>query len=483
MKLDFNLIEKLVSPDKPRSIVTRYGSALVFPLVSLAITGSFFHLDESQFSPLFMLAVVCATLIGGIRPGLVATALSLLFNLITLGPVLRLAVSTTEDLFRLLILTVVGISVSIIAGSIGALSRRAEFERRRLTATLACIGDAVITTDVDGGVSYLNPPAEKTTGWSSVEACGKTPEEVFRIVNQKTGEIVENPVRKALETKIVGDLAIDTVLMRRDGSEIPISDSAAPIRNAQGQMIGAVMVFRDISVEVKREAALVQTQRLASVGRLAATISHEINNPLQSTSNLLFLISMSNDLTAVHGYAAAASQELRRASEIAKQTLSFMQGAGEREFVSVSQVFEDLLSLHRNKLKNKNVEVVRHYSSGTIIEARRGEIRQVLGNLIGNALDALHKDGKLHLRAKPSDCAGRPVVQFVVGDTGGGIPKELLGRIFEPFYTTKQDVGTGLGLWVVKKIVEGEGGCVHIRSQAGRGTVARICWPAIATRA
>ena len=159
-----------------------------------------------------------------------------------------------------------------------------------------------------------------------------------------------------------------------------------------------------------------------------------------------------------------------------------MRGAGERSSISVGQLFDEVLSLNRNKLKNKNVEVVRHYSAETMITARTGEIRQVLGNLVGNALDALELNGKLHLRAKPTKCSGRSVVQFVVADNGSGISKEHQTKIFEPFFTTKKDVGTGLGLWVVKKIMDSEGGCVRIRSKAGVGTVTRLCWPLLSER-
>jgi len=272
---------------------------------------------------------------------------------------------------------------------------------------------------------------------------------------------------------------MNTVLVRPDGSEIPVSDSAAPIRDALGETIGAVMVFRDISTHMEREAAWLQTQRLASVGRLAATIAHELNNPLQATSNLLFLISRSGDPAAV-AYALEATQELQRASKIAEQTISFVRSAGERSSISVGQLFEEVLPLNRNKLQNKKVELARQYSPDAMVNARTSEIRQVLGNLVGNALDALEVNGRLHLRAKAIESSGRTVVQFVVADNGGGIPKGDQTKIFEPFFTTKKDVGTGLGLWVVKKIMDNEGGTIKIRSKVGEGTVARLCWPSSA---
>ena len=477
MTVLFNFVDKAIWPDKPRGIVTRYGLALALPLASVAITHALFPLDRSPFSPLLVLSIVCAAIFGGIQVGEVATATSLVLNLLALRPSVSLHISDPKDLMYAIVFVIAGIAISFVAGSVGALHRKVAIERRRLEETLRCIGDAVISTDLNGRVLFLNPAAEEATGWKLAEACGKHSEDVFRIINQQTRARVESPVHRSLASGQETGLAMHTMLLRRDGSEIPVSDSAAPIRDAQGQIIGAVMVFRDISDFQKREATWLQTQRLASVGRLAATIAHELNNPLQATSNLLFLISKGGDAATLHGYAVDATQELGRASEIAQQTLSFVRGAGERNSVLVGQLFDEVLSLNRNKLKNKNIEVMRRYQPDTIVNARSSEIRQVLGNLVGNALDALEVNGKLHLRAKPMQCSGRPVIEFVIADNGGGISREHQVKVFEPFFTTKKDVGTGLGLWVVKKIMDSEGGCVNLRSKSGKGTVARLCWP------
>jgi PAS domain S-box-containing protein len=472
----FLFVDKAIWPDKPRAIATRYGLALALPLASAAITHTIFPLDRSPFSSLLVFSVVCVAMFGGIQAGVVATFTSLLLNVLALRPTVSLRISEPKYLVYGFFFVIAGILISVSAGSFGELNRKVAIERRRLEVTLSCIGDAVIATDLNGRILLINPMAEKVTGWSSDEARGKNSEGIFRIVNQKTRAIVESPVRMALSLGEKVGLPMDTVLVRPDGSEIPISDSAAPVRDAQGEMIGAVMVFRDISGYMEREAAWLQTQRLATVGRLAATIAHELNNPLQAVSNFLFLITRDGD-PATRDYAMRAAQELHRASKIAAQTLSFVRGAGERSSLSVGQLFDEVLSLNRNKLKNKSVEVVRHYSPDTMVNARSSEIRQVLGNLVGNALDALEMDGRLHLRARPMECSGRPVVQFVVADNGSGISKQNQARVFEPFFTTKKDVGTGLGLWVVKKIMDSEGGRIHIRSKVGEGTVARLRWP------
>jgi PAS domain S-box-containing protein len=478
MMLRFRSVDKIIWPDKPRTMATRYGLAFALPLASVAITHWVFPLDRSLFSPLLVFSIVCVGMFGGIQAGVVATGTSLLLNALALRPTVSLRIFNPKELVYGLFFFIAGILISAIAGSVGRLLRKVAVERRRLEVTLSCIGDAVITTDLNGRILFINPTAEMATGWSSVEARGKDSAQIFRIVHQQTRVTVESPIRTALASgKSVG-LAMHTVLVRPDGSEIPVSDSAAPIRDALGETIGAVMVFRDISTHMERQAAWLQAQRLASVGRLAATIAHELNNPLQAASNLLFLISRSSDPAAV-AYAHEATQELQRASKIAEQTISFVRTAGERSSISVGQLFEEVLSLNRNKLKNKRVELARQYSPDAMINARASEIRQVLGNLVGNALDALEVNGRLHLRAKAIESSGRTVVQLVVADNGSGISKEDQTKIFEPFFTTKKDVGTGLGLWVVKRIMDNEGGSIQIKSKVGEGTVARLCWPSI----
>jgi PAS domain S-box-containing protein len=478
MNTGHSFIDRLVSPGKPRGLAVRLSAGLILPLAAVAMMHALFPGDESLFIPLLILAIVSASLFGGIGAGVLATIVSSLADVLGLRPWLPLRALDRHALFHIAMFMIAGVVISFVAGLVGSLHRSVEAERRRLAVTLSCIGDAVISTNILGQVVFMNPAAEKAAGWTSADASGKPPERMFGVVNQKTRTAVDNPIRVVLETGAAASLAGPTFLVRRDGTEIPIHDSAAPIRDAQGKMVGAVMVFRDISVEMEREAAWVQTQRLVSVGRLAATIAHEINNPLQSTSNLLFLIGRAEDLEIAQAHAVAAAHELRRATEITRQALTFVRGAGTRESLPVSVLFDDVMSLYRNKLKNKNIEVMRNYSPDTFVESRTGELRQVLGNLVGNALDALPVGGKLYLRAQPSAFAGRPAVSFAVADTGSGIAKDHMPRILEPFFTTKKDVGTGLGLWVVKKVVEGAGGTLRIRSRFGRGTVVRFDWPA-----
>ncbi len=467
----------LVSPRKPRSIVARYAVAVLLPVVCIGVAHVLFTLDRAPFFPLFTISVVVAAVYGGMRAGFVATAVSVLVNALALPPHFSIQIADSESLLRVIIFALGGIFVSLFIGGIAGLQQKLAVERERLRVTLTSIGDAVIATDANGCITFMNAVAESATGWSIAEATGKPLEEVFQILNEQTGARVENPIRKVFQCGAVVGLANHTVLLRRDGSEIAIDDSAAPIRDAQNHIAGAVLVFRDISEQRKKDATLLQSEKLASVGRMAATIAHEINNPLEAVSNLLYLIGSAQDLTTAQQYAAVAHEELDRAAHVTKQTLSFARRSDRREAVEFAPLIDGVLSLYGNKVRSKNIEVVKEYEPDAIAEATTSEVRQVIGNLIGNALDAMPQGGRLRLRLRRSQCGGRPTLRFVVADSGGGIAKEHRSKVFEPFFTTKDDVGTGLGLWVTKQIVEAHTGCIHLRSRVGHGTVVSVCWP------
>src|SRR5438270_5294056 len=198
MTVLFKFVDKVIWPDKPRAFATRYGLALALPLASVAITHVLFPLDRSPFSPLLVFSVVCAAMFGGVKAGVVSTVTSLLLNVMALRPVASFRISEPRDLVYGLFFLIAGILISVVAGSAGKLNRRVAIERRRLEVTLSCIGDAIISTDLNGRILFINPTAEKATGWRSVEARGKDSEEVFRIVNQKTRIAVQSPIRMAL---------------------------------------------------------------------------------------------------------------------------------------------------------------------------------------------------------------------------------------------------------------------------------------------
>ncbi len=220
-------------------------------------------------------------------------------------------------------------------------------------------------------------------------------------------------------------------------------------------------------------------------GRLAASIAHEINNPLEAVTNLLYLIRGETDRTAVEQYLTLADQELARVTEITKHTLRFYREPNQPVPVDVVGIVDSVLTLYGSRLLAAQVKVCREVpTEGVVIETSPGELRQIIANIVGNALDAMRVGGKLRIRvAVETDWRGgwegrtRRRARLSVGDTGTGIAAELLPSIFEPFITTKGETGTGLGLWVTAELVKKNRWTVTVRSRCGegaRGTVFSI---------
>ena len=226
-------------------------------------------------------------------------------------------------------------------------------------------------------------------------------------------------------------------------------------------------LFRQLEMELEQraraEAALVKTERLATAGRLAATIAHEINNPLEAVTNLIYLARSAPPGQARH-YLQMVEEELSRIAHITKMTLGFYRESGAPTPVHVDELVQEILALYEAKLRAKNIHVQAHVQKLPPVLGSRGELRQVLANLVANALDALPSEGTLEISAADAD----GIVRLRVTDNGPGIPAPNLTRIFEPFFTTKADLGTGLGLWVSRQIIEKHGGTISVESAPGR---------------
>jgi signal transduction histidine kinase len=215
------------------------------------------------------------------------------------------------------------------------------------------------------------------------------------------------------------------------------------------------------------EEALRRTEKLAVAGRLAASVAHEINNPLTAVTNLLFLVRSASDLEEAQNYALQAEDELRRVSEIANHNLRFHRSAKGPEKVDVAQLLDSAVVLFRAKLRNQRIEVRVDCDEGCCVVCSLGEIRQVMVNLISNAIDAMRKGGgHLFLRAAaaPHPLTSVPGVRISVVDHGEGISPGVNSKIFEPFFTTKGDIGTGLGLWLTRDIIEQHQGFIRARN-------------------
>ena len=338
-------------------------------------------------------------------------------------------------------------------------------QREWLSVTLRSIGDAVIATDTEGRVSYLNPVAEQLTGWISDKAVGRPLTEVMQIIHEESRQPVESPVMKVLrEDKVVG-LTNHTLLVARDGTEVAIDDSAAPIRDAQGELIGVVLVFRDVTAERRSEEILRKTDKLAAAARLAATVAHEINNPLAAVVNLIYIAkNMPGASASLVQHLTMAEHELERVTHSTRQTLGFYRESSLPEPVDIASLVDSLLKLYSNKLAAKNITVERAFNGCEAIVGIVGELRHAISNLIANAIDAVDRNGTILVSAQSSSIGQERIVEVSVVDDGPGIDDENIGRLFEPFFTTKKDVGSGLGLWATKTIVERHGGSIAVHS-------------------
>ncbi|MGI4756780.1 MAG: sensor histidine kinase [Janthinobacterium lividum] len=223
----------------------------------------------------------------------------------------------------------------------------------------------------------------------------------------------------------------------------------------------------EIGARKRAEEALINSEKLASVGRMAAVLAHEINNPLESVTNLLFIAGTAEGVpTEVRHYLEVADGELRRIAHITRQTLGFYRETAAPATFAVVKLFESIVDLLQAKIVSARATVHVQCDVGLQITAFQGELRQVFSNLLRNSLDAIPEGGTIRLRASRTSSArdGRCAVRISVADDGHGISASALPKIFEPFFTTKGLVGNGLGLWVSKQIVDKHGGIMQVRS-------------------
>lgn len=329
--------------------------------------------------------------------------------------------------------------------------------------TLESIGDAVIACDVHGAVSFMNAVAERLTGWPVAEAKGRSLEEIFSVVHEETRTRAENPVEKVLRTRQVIGLANHTLLLARDGREYAIDDSAAPILSGDGEMIGVVLVFRDVTEDRKMHTALMATEKLAVAGRLAASIAHEIHNPLDSVANLHYLMGEETNPQLRTEYLRLAQQELQRTMQISRTMLSLYREPKAPVVIELQELIEGVLLLLDRRLQNQGIRVEKELSDSLTVEGYPAELRQVFTNLVSNAMEAAGAKGRIRIRmeaAEAQELSGSGAL-IEIADSGSGISAEAMPKLFQPFFTTKGVNGTGLGLWVSMGIVQKHGGAIR----------------------
>ena len=266
--------------------------------------------------------------------------------------------------------------------------------------------------------------------------------------------------------------------LRADGTRVPLVLGVAFLAGSKFEGICFAM---DITVRKQAELALLRQEKLASAGRLAATIAHEINNPLEAVTNLLYLARQVPNLpeTALQ-MLKTADEELQRVTHTAKQTLGFYRESTHARDVDLAQAIEDVLAVYARKLEHRGIRVQTDFRARPVVHAFDGELRQVFSNVINNATDAMPQGGRLRIRVSHAADGPQPFVRVTFADEGSGIESTLRAHIFEPFFTTKRDVGTGLGLWVTKQLVEKHGGRISLRSSTGpahHGTTFSVVLP------
>jgi PAS domain S-box-containing protein len=276
----------------------------------------------------------------------------------------------------------------------------------------------------------------------------------------------------------------ETQRVKKNGERLDVSLTISPLKNSLGMVIGASKIARDITQHKRTEEALRISEKIASAGRLAATVAHEINNPLEGVVNLVYLAkTAAGEPSKVMDYLNMAEEELGRIAHLTKQTLGFYREQVGATPVRTGELLRQLIFVLSPKAKNKRVNIDLELLSDPEIRVNAGEIRQLFANLLSNSIDACNLEGSIRVRVSPqfSHRLQRHGLRISVADNGTGIKRSDRPRLFHPFFTTKKDVGTGLGLWVGKEIVDRHAGTITLRSDATPGrswTVISVFLPA-----
>ena len=385
-----------------------------------------------------------------------------------------------------------------ITGVIADISRwkKAELALRQsesnLSATLDSIGDGVITTDIDGFVTRMNPVAETLTGWSSEDALGNALQDVFPVFDTRKTTQPVDPVEKIMNAEKAAGLTSHVILRRRDGREFRIADSGAPIRDTDGDIIGTVLVFRDITEQFIEDERRRQSQKMESVGRLAGGIAHDFNNLLGGILGYAQLLEEFADVDETVGeYAENIAVTAERAADLTRKLLAFSRKSGRQdEPVDIHAIIDDTAQLLMRTVDRRIQFRINKDADHSTVNGDAAQLQNALLNLGVNARDAMPDGGlltfttvvvtldELTCQMDQSECTAGDYIEISVTDTGKGMDKETLAHIFEPFFTTKAPgEGTGLGLATTYGTVHDHGGMLNVYSEVGRGTQFKLYLP------
>jgi PAS domain S-box-containing protein len=481
-----------------KSVWLRYAfSILLFALtIGLSVLLTYLSVKLNLTIPV-VLALVGAAWYGGRGPGLLLGVLfqatTIYFTPIPPGSSIAAAAFAYFSVFLLYIFLVLVIS------GLKKIQSRLSQQRELLQVTLSSIGDAVIATDIDGKINFLNPTAENLTGWALDDARDRPLDEVFKIINEVTRETVEGPFETIRREGQTVGMANHTILISKDGTEKPIDDSGAPIRNADGRVVGAIIVFHDVSerrrIEQEREGLLEREQAARrsaeSSDRLKdeflATVSHELRTPLNSILGWAATLSLKNDLDekSIRGAMAIIERNARAQSALINDILDVSRIiTGKLQIKSKrldpGPVVQAAIEILRPAIDAKGIEMKGPgKAEAGLITGDPDRLQQIVWNLISNAVKFTRAGGTIEVDVRSADAH----VEIVVSDSGVGINEQFLPYVFERFRqadssAVRSDSGLGLGLSIVRHLTELHGGTVRAESEGeGRGAVFTVSIP------
>jgi PAS domain S-box-containing protein len=343
-----------------------------------------------------------------------------------------------------------------------------------LAAIVESSYDVILSKDLNGIITSWNGAAMRLFGYSADEIVGTS---ILRLIpedlhsDEKT--IMEN-IRAGRRVE-----HFETVRRTKSGQLLDVSLTVSPIKDKHGRFIGASQILRDISTRKRLEQALLQAEKIAATGRMAATIAHEINNPLEAVMNLMYLLRPMIADPAGISYFRSVETELGRVSHIAKQTLGYYREHAAATRASIGEIVLHAITIYEPRCTATGIEIKKAINSLRKIVLRRGEMMQVISNLMMNSIYAIQAGGVLSISVE--DAVGSPEgIVLTIQDDGVGIAEADLPRVFEAFFTTRGTVGTGIGLFIAKQFVEGHGGLIEIESRQKRkdhGTTVRVFLP------
>ncbi len=367
----------------------------------------------------------------------------------------------------------------------GIAEKALESEKEMLRVTLRSIGDAVIATDTTGEIIMMNRVAEELTGHLQNEASGRKLTDIFHIIDESTGESCRDPVDEVLESMDVISYSNHTILADKSGFKRPIAYSCAPIKDSESKLVGAVVVFRDITEHRKTEEELRKTARLESIGILAGGLAHDFNNMLSAILGNISLAKMSLESSDnVYKILTKSENASMRARDLTQQLLTFSKGgAPVRETTCISDLISETVNFALGGSKSRGEVSISENLWAVDID--KGQISEVISNLVINADQAMPEGGVIGVKVEntvidideiPSLPEGR-YISVTISDKGIGIPEKQLEKIFDPYFTTKQ-TGSGLGLSIVYSIMRKHDGNIIVDSEIGVGTEFRLYLPA-----